>query len=119
MKTKKIKYSQIEKIEKIHNTLIDVLRENGNEEYGDCIIDDICTLFGKPTTIDLHHLKIESAIVGVINDQAKETFGSGYDDSCPMDLIDCLAYFLNESLYKDIGFDSDDIHDFVQSKLRN
>lgn len=36
-----------------HNKLRDILIKSGNEEYGDCIIDDICWLFGFPTTNDV------------------------------------------------------------------
>lgn len=37
-----------EKHEKLRSILIDY----GNPEWGDCIVDEICTLFNCPTTID-------------------------------------------------------------------
>lgn len=40
--------------EQMHEKLRAILIEYGSPEYGDCIIDDICTLFGKPTTIDIN-----------------------------------------------------------------
>ena len=39
--------------EEKHNKLRDVLIENNNVEFGDCIIDDISRLFGCLTTIDI------------------------------------------------------------------
>lgn len=33
-----------------HDQLRNILIEFGNPEYGDAIIDKICTLFGYPTT---------------------------------------------------------------------
>jgi len=35
-----------------HDKLRDILKEYGNPEFGDLIIDDICQLFNFPTTID-------------------------------------------------------------------
>lgn len=36
-----------------HNKIRDILQGHGNEEWGDCIIDDICLTFGYPTTTDI------------------------------------------------------------------
>jgi len=36
----------------IHDKLRDILKEYGNPEFGDLIVDDICQLFNFPTTID-------------------------------------------------------------------
>lgn len=36
----------------IHKQLRAIMQEFGNEEYGDSIIDRICTLFNHPTTTD-------------------------------------------------------------------
>jgi hypothetical protein len=39
--------------ENIHNQLREIISSyEGNQEYGDCIIDEICQLFNFPTTID-------------------------------------------------------------------
>ena len=35
----------IETAEDVHDKLRNILIENGNQEYGDCIIDEICELF--------------------------------------------------------------------------
>lgn len=46
-----------EEIEKTHNKLRSILIEYGNPEYGDCIIDDICFLFGNyPNTFDKENI---------------------------------------------------------------
>lgn len=39
--------------EDTHNKLRNILKDYGNPEWGDCIIDEICFLFGYPTTTDL------------------------------------------------------------------
>ena len=36
-----------------HDKLREILIEYGNEEFGDCIIDEISKLFNFPTTIDI------------------------------------------------------------------
>lgn len=36
-----------------HEKLREILQKYGNEEFGDCIVDEISFLFGHPTTIDL------------------------------------------------------------------
>ena len=41
-----------EKVIKKHFELRKILSNYG-DEYGDCIIDDICDLFGYPNTIDI------------------------------------------------------------------
>lgn len=41
-----------EKAKKTHGELREILIKYGCQEYGDCIIDEICWLFGHPTTID-------------------------------------------------------------------
>ena len=33
-----------------HESIRNILIENGNVEYGDCIIDEICEVVGIPTT---------------------------------------------------------------------
>lgn len=43
------KLTKEELIEK-HEQLRNILIEFGNEEFGDCIIDEICVLFDYPTT---------------------------------------------------------------------
>jgi hypothetical protein len=110
---------QVEKIEKNHNRLREILRENGNEEWGDCIIDEICTQLDQPTTIDLQHLKVENLIIKIGNEVAKADFSSGYDEDNPMTLADCITYFITESLPDDQDFDSSEIYDFIESKLKD
>lgn len=39
-------------IKEKHNKLKAILQEYGNEEFGDCIIDEICNTFDFPTTVD-------------------------------------------------------------------
>jgi len=36
-----------------HDKLREILRSYGNEEFGDCIVDEISFLYGQPTTIDV------------------------------------------------------------------
>lgn len=38
----------------VHNKIREILISYGNPEYGDCIVDEICFLFGYPTTTDLY-----------------------------------------------------------------
>lgn len=42
-----------EKIEVVHQKLRDILIDYNNPEYGDCIVDEISSLFGFPTTTDI------------------------------------------------------------------
>jgi len=37
-----------------HNKLREILRSYGNQEWGDCIVDEISFLFGFPTTTDIN-----------------------------------------------------------------
>ena len=37
----------------VHNKLRGILMDYGNEEFGDCIIDEICQATDNPTTIDI------------------------------------------------------------------
>jgi hypothetical protein len=39
-------------IKEKHNKLREILQEYNNPEWGDCIIDDICSLLEHPTTVD-------------------------------------------------------------------
>lgn len=48
----------ITKILETHQKLRDILIEYGNEEYGDCIIDELCQATGFPTTVELEELGI-------------------------------------------------------------
>lgn len=45
------------KIQETHNKLRQILQDNGNEEYGDCIIDEICDALNFPTTISEEYFK--------------------------------------------------------------
>jgi predicted metal-dependent TIM-barrel fold hydrolase len=40
----------IEKLREIHEKIRQVLIDHGNEEQGDCIIDEICEVVGIPPT---------------------------------------------------------------------
>ena len=43
---------QIEELKEKHEKIRTILIENGNKEYGDCIIDEICEAVGiLPTTV--------------------------------------------------------------------
>lgn len=44
----------IREVEQTHNKLREILRDHGNQEWGDCIIDEICNVFSYPTTIDIN-----------------------------------------------------------------
>lgn len=52
----------IMKILETHQKLRDILQEYGNEEYGDCIIDEICLATGFPTTTDFHAMAKDDSI---------------------------------------------------------
>lgn len=39
----------------LHSDLRDILIKYNSTEYGDCIVDEICSLFGCPTTISNPH----------------------------------------------------------------
>jgi len=43
----------IEYTKETHDKLREILIRYGNEEYGDCIIDEISWLFNFPTTTDI------------------------------------------------------------------
>lgn len=43
-----------EQADEIHEKIREILSSYGNEEFGDCIIDEISFLFGFPTTNDVH-----------------------------------------------------------------
>lgn len=43
-----------EEAEQTHNKLREILRSYNNPEWGDCIVDEICSLFGYPTTTDIN-----------------------------------------------------------------
>ena len=38
-----------------HYNLRQILIEYGSQEYGDCIVDDICNLFNYPNTLTYYH----------------------------------------------------------------
>ena len=42
--------TELNKIEQRHINIREILIKYGSEEYGDCIIDEICDLFGYPDT---------------------------------------------------------------------
>lgn len=42
-----------EEIADTHNKIRDILQDYGNEEWGDCIVDEICFTFGYATTTDI------------------------------------------------------------------
>ena len=43
----------IEQATKVQNELREILIKYNNPEFGDCIVDEICWLFGFPTTTDV------------------------------------------------------------------
>jgi hypothetical protein len=47
-------YQSDEMAEITHNKLREILRSYGNQEWGDCIVDEISFLFGFPTTTDIN-----------------------------------------------------------------
>lgn len=42
----------VQEARKAHNKVREILQNYGNEEWGDCIVDEICFTFGAPTTTD-------------------------------------------------------------------
>jgi hypothetical protein len=48
-----MKKISIEEAKETHDKLREILIKYGNEEYGDCIVDEISWLFNFPTTIDV------------------------------------------------------------------
>ena len=44
--------NEIKKARGQHQKIREIMEKYGNPEYGDCIIDEICFLFGQPTTTD-------------------------------------------------------------------
>lgn len=44
----------IDEVERTHNKLREIIRSYNNPEFGDCIVDEICFLFGYPTTTDIN-----------------------------------------------------------------
>ena len=48
----KLTEKEIEELKEKHEAIRTVLMDFGNEEYGDCIIDEICAVVGiEPTTV--------------------------------------------------------------------
>ena len=43
----------IEQAKETHDVLREILIKYNNPEFGDCIVDEICWLFGFPTTTDV------------------------------------------------------------------
>lgn len=41
---------EIEELKETHEKIRNILIDYGSEEYGDCIIDEICEAVGLPTT---------------------------------------------------------------------
>lgn len=39
-----------------HQKIREILQSYGNPEFGDCIVDELCFLFGHPTTTDIERL---------------------------------------------------------------
>lgn len=50
---------ELSKIKLKHNKLRVILQSYGCEEFGDCIIDDICNLFDYPNTILYYEDEVE------------------------------------------------------------
>ena len=48
-----MKNVSIEQATKVQNELREILIKYNNPEFGDCIVDEICWLFGFPTTTDV------------------------------------------------------------------
>ena len=49
---KQLSKKQIEELKEKHDAIRRILMDYGNEEYGDCIIDEICEVVGMlPTTV--------------------------------------------------------------------
>lgn len=39
-----------------HQKVREILQSYGNPEFGDCIVDELCFLFGHPTTTDIEEI---------------------------------------------------------------
>jgi hypothetical protein len=48
-----IESKAVDEIDQTHNKIREILRKYNNPEWGDCIIDEICSVFEYPTTIDI------------------------------------------------------------------
>jgi hypothetical protein len=46
----KLNKKQIEELKETHEKIRNILIKNGNIEFGDCIIDEICVAVGIPPT---------------------------------------------------------------------
>jgi len=47
-----LRKKQMEELKEKHEAIRRILMDNGNAEYGDCIIDEICEVVGMlPTTV--------------------------------------------------------------------
>ena len=79
-----------EKIQTVHQKLRDILVSYGNEEYGDCIVDEISFIFGFPTTTDI------------------ETEGEFVNDGSDYQLLDYVLHPFNT----DEGFTNIEVRDF-------
>lgn len=50
---KNITEEENEEVKKTHQRIREVLQKYGNPEFGDCIVDEICFIFGYATTTDV------------------------------------------------------------------
>lgn len=48
-----------EEAQKVHVKLREILMRYGSPEHGDCIVDEICFLFGHETTIDVEKVNMK------------------------------------------------------------
>ena len=75
----------LEKLEEIHEKIREILIENGNEEYGDLVIDQISEVVGIPTTIAYYNDE-DYAEGGEIQDWMEEALASLIEETGNDDL---------------------------------
>jgi hypothetical protein len=94
----------LEKLEEVHEQIREILIENGYEEYGDAIIDDISRVVGIPTTI---------AYYDDDNDDEDEEYAEGGEVQEWMD--EALESLIEETGYDDLEITivSDEGNEFI------
>jgi hypothetical protein len=102
----------IEQAKETHDKLREILIKYGNEEYGDCIVDEISWLFGFPTTIDVE--PEEEKEIPITYGLIKATCGwSKFAETCNRnvyavaefgDFEDREVFYITESQAKQLKF---------------
>lgn len=102
-------------VRETHQKLRNILQKYGNEEFGDCIVDDISTLFNFPTTIDIEKDLLEYS-VEKIEDNLR--YIKVWRDGILLVELECLGGFLTneeeiQNWLDDNGYE-DVVFEFIQ-----